>query len=153
MFLLEGEIEGIVSSRSSVEDVKRNWEDIKQLERDEKNQTGSLADVPLALPALPRAQKVQKRAAQVNFDWVDTQSVLDKVQEELDELREAMESGHAEDIKDEMGDVFFSCVNLARHLGLDAEETLRHSTAKFERAISKDGGRGRGRWRCIGSAE
>jgi ATP diphosphatase len=59
--------------------------------------------------------------------------VLDKVQEELDELREAMNSEHAEEIVDEMGDVLFSCTNLARHLGLDAEETLRHSTAKFER--------------------
>jgi ATP diphosphatase len=132
-----GEIEGVVFSRSSVEEIKRNWEDIKQLERDQKNQTGSLADVPLALPALPRAQKVQKRAAQVNFDWVNTQSVLDKVQEELDELREAMESGRAKDIKDEMGDIFFSFVNLARHLGLDAEETLRHSTSKFEQRFEK----------------
>lgn len=129
----EGEIEGIVSNRSSVEDVRRHWEEIKQLERDEKKQSGVLADVPRALPALPRAQKVQKRAAQVNFDWVDTHAVLDKVQEELDELREALNSEHAEGINDEMGDVLFSCVNLARHLGLDAEETLRHSTAKFER--------------------
>lgn len=129
----QGEIEGIVCSRSSVEEVKSNWERIKQLERERKNQPGILADVPRALPALPRAQKIQKRAAQVNFDWVDTHAVLDKVQEELNELREAMSSENTEAINDEMGDVFFSCVNLARHLGLDAEETLRHSTGKFER--------------------
>ena len=120
-----------------MEEIKRNWEDIKQLERNERNETDSLADIPLALPALPRAQKVQKRAAQVSFDWVETHAVLDKVQEELDELRQAMRGGHAEEIKDEMGDVFFSCVNLSRHLGLSAEETLRQSTSKFERRFKK----------------
>lgn len=132
-----GQIEGIVLKSSSVEEIKRNWEDIKQLERNERNETDSLADIPLALPALPRAQKVQKRAAQVSFDWVETHAVLDKVQEELDELRQAMRGEHAEEIKDEMGDVFFSCVNLSRHLGLSAEETLRQSTSKFERRFKK----------------
>lgn len=127
-----GDIEGIVSNRISVESVRRNWEEIKQTERNAKNQLSVLADVPRALPALPRAQKVQKRAAQVNFDWSDRNSVLDKIQEEVDELREAMNRQDAEDIEGEMGDVLFSCVNLARHLGLDAERTLRRSTAKFE---------------------
>ncbi len=123
------------------------WEAIKQSERISKNQSGVMADVPLALPALPRAQKVQKRAAQVNFDWVDSPAVLDKLQEELDELRRAMSENHTAAIHDEMGDVLFTCVNLARHLGLDAEESLRHATAKFERrfslmevAVAADGG-------------
>ena len=137
----QGNIEGIVSNRSSLESVRRSWEEIKQIERSEKNQPGALADVPRALPALPRAQKVQKRAAQVNFDWIDRNAVLDKVQEELNELREAMDSQHTAGIADEMGDVFFSCVNLARHLGLDAEETLRRSTAKFERRFRNMEGR------------
>ena len=89
----------------------------------------------MALPALPRAQKLQKRAAQVNFDWVDTPAVLDKLEEEIEELRQAMAAQNAAQIHDEMGDVLFSCVNLARHLGLDAEESLRCSSGKFERRV------------------
>ncbi len=143
----QGEIEGVVLERSSVAEVKQTWEAIKQSERNDKNRLGVLADVPLALPALPRAQKVQKRAAQVNFDWVDTAAVMEKLQEELDELRCAMAAQNAQDIHNEMGDILFTCVNLARHLGVDAEETLRHATGKFERrfslmeaAITADGG-------------
>ena len=127
-----GDIEGVVHERSTVDEVKHSWEAIKQGERDAKAQSGILADVPVALPALPRAQKLQKRAAQVNFDWVDATAVLDKVQEEIDELREAMAARVASDINEEMGDVLFSCVNLARHLGLDAESSLRSASAKFE---------------------
>ena len=127
-----GDIEGVVHERSTVDEVKHSWEAIKQSERDAKAQPGILADVPVALPALPRAQKLQKRAAQVNFDWVDATAVLDKVQEEIDELREAMAARVASDINEEMGDVLFSCVNLARHLGLDAESSLRSASAKFE---------------------
>ena len=97
---------------------------------------GVLADVPLALPALPRAQKVQKRAAQVRFDWVDAPAVLDKLQEEVEELRRAMSDQSAEAIHDEMGDLLFTCVNLARHLDLDAEESLRRATTKFEQRFS-----------------
>ena len=131
-----GEIEGVVSQRSSVEEVKSSWEEIKQSERDSKHQTGVLADVPLALPALPRAQKVQKRAAQVNFDWSGTSPVLEKLDEELSELRSAMDGATPEEIHEEMGDLLFTCVNLARHLGVDAEESLRHATRKFEQRFS-----------------
>ncbi len=131
-----GSIEGVVRQRSSVEEVRSTWEAIKQSEREKKNDLGVLADIPLALPALPRAQKVQKRAAQHNFDWVDTTAVLDKLQEELDELRRAMSGQQAEEIHEEVGDVLFTCVNLARHLGLDAEESLRHATVKFEQRFS-----------------
>lgn len=129
----DGELEGVVTASTSVEEVKRSWEAIKQDERKGKNKGGVLDDVPLALPALPRAQKLQKRAAQVGFDWQDPASVLDKLSEEINELRAAMASGDAVAIKDELGDVFFTGVNLARHLGLDAEDSLRHSSAKFER--------------------
>jgi ATP diphosphatase len=142
-----GEIEGVISERSSVEEVKSTWEAIKQSERNNKSQTGVLADVPLALPALPRAQKVQKRAAQVNFDWAGTSEVLNKLEEELGELRDAMASQKPDEIHEEMGDVLFTCVNLARHLELDAEASLRHATSKFERrfrvmeaAVEEDGG-------------
>jgi ATP diphosphatase len=141
-----GEIEGVISERSSVEEVQSTWEAIKQSERNNKSQTGVLADVPLALPALPRAQKVQKRAAQVNFDWAGTSEVLNKLEEELGELRDAMASQQPDEIHEEMGDVLFTCVNLARHLELDAEASLRHATSKFERrfrmmeAAAEEGG-------------
>ena len=127
-----GEIEGVVGDRSTVDEVKQSWETIKRSERRGRDQSEVLADIPLALPALSRAQKVQKRAAQVNFDWKDAASVFEKMSEELDELRHALSGGQPQDIHDEMGDVLFTCVNLARHLGLDAEESLRHSTDKFE---------------------
>lgn len=128
----DGCIEGVVDDRTSVEAVKQSWEAIKQDERKARSQSGVLADVPLALPALPRAQKLQKRAAQVNFDWADTPAVLAKLQEELEELREAMGLQDEAAVHEEMGDVLFSCVNLARHLGLDAETSLRNASGKFE---------------------
>ena len=128
-----GEIEGVVTDSSSVESVKASWEAIKRDERRAKSQGGVLADVPVALPALPRAQKLQKRAAQVNFDWSDTSAVLIKLEEEIAELREAMAAAEKDAIVEEMGDILFSCVNLSRHLGLDAEATLRRASGKFER--------------------
>lgn len=128
-----GEIEGVVPDRSSVESVKQSWEAIKREERREKSQVGVLADIPVALPALPRAQKLQKRAAQVNFDWPDAAAVLVKLEEEIAELRQAMQVGRQAAVEEEMGDILFTCVNLARHLGQDAETSLRHASAKFER--------------------
>ena len=144
---VEGAIDGVASHRSSVDEVSKSWELIKQDERNARHQRGVMADVPRALPALSRAQKVQKRAAQVNFDWADTASVVEKLQEELDELRCAMHAQQAAEINDEMGDVLFTCVNLARHLGLDAEKSLRAATHKFEKrfrvmeaSVAADGG-------------
>ncbi len=128
-----GEIEAVVSDRTGIESVNETWETIKQEERTAKSQLGILADIPLALPALPRAQKLQKRAARANFDWPDATAVLAKVEEEVAELRQAMEAGNRADIEGEMGDVLFSCVNLARHLKLDAEANLRQANSKFER--------------------
>jgi ATP diphosphatase len=127
-----GEIEGVVTERSSVDSVKASWEAIKRGERSAKSQGGVLADVPVALPALPRAQKLQKRAAQVNFDWSDASAVLAKLEEEIAELREAMAAGSEAGIEEEMGDILFSSVNLSRHLGLDAEASLRRASGKFE---------------------
>jgi ATP diphosphatase len=96
-----------------------------------------LADVPLALPALPRAQKLQKRAASVGFDWKSTSGVFEKLDEELNELRQAIKENSAPSIEDEIGDVLFTCVNLARHLGVDAEASLRRSSLKFEERFSQ----------------
>ncbi|MGH6901005.1 MAG: MazG family protein, partial [Geminicoccaceae bacterium] len=93
-----------------------------------------LDDVPLALPALARAAKLQRRAARVGFDWPQAAQVLDKIEEEIAELRaELKEPANVDRLSDEIGDLLFAAVNLARHLGIDAETALRRSNAKFER--------------------
>ena len=117
----------------AVEQVGVNWERIKQEERAQKNQTSVLDDVPVALPALSRALKLQKRAARVGFDWDNWRDVLVKMDEEKAELQEAIASGDRDEIADEMGDVLFCCVNLARFLEVDPETALRACNRKFER--------------------
>ena len=92
-----------------------------------------LDDVPAALPALSRAAKLQKRAAQVGFDWPDALPVVDKVREELDEVLEAMSENDAEAVAEEIGDLLFVVSNLARHLKVDPESALRAANGKFER--------------------
>ncbi|RLQ21506.1 nucleoside triphosphate pyrophosphohydrolase [Seongchinamella sediminis] len=129
----DGEIEGIVSGATSVDEVNASWEAIKARERGEREQHGVLDDVPVALPALPRAQKLQKRAAGVGFDWPDPLPVLAKLEEEIEELRQALAAGEAEAVRDEVGDLLFTCVNLSRQLKLDSEAALRASASKFER--------------------
>ncbi|WP_397451853.1 nucleoside triphosphate pyrophosphohydrolase [Pseudomonas sp. NA-150] len=123
--------------RLSEAQVKQRWEEIKAEERAAKaevpEQLSLLDDVPTALPALSRSAKLQKRAAQVGFDWPDALPVLDKVREELDEVLEAMADNDAEGIADEVGDLLFSVVNLARHLKVDPESALRAANRKFER--------------------
>lgn len=117
--------------------IKRRWEEIKAEERAEKaaapEQLSLPDDVPAALPALSRAAKLQKRAANVGFDWADATPVVAKIQEELDEVREAMANGQAAQVAEEVGDLLFVMVNLARHLQVDAEDALRQANAKFER--------------------
>ena len=116
--------------------VKSRWEEIKAEERAEKSEPEQLSlldDVPSALPALSRAAKLQKRAATVGFDWPDALPVLDKVREELDEVLQAMADGDADALEDEIGDLLFATVNLARHLKHDPENALRRANRKFER--------------------
>ncbi|WP_437882979.1 nucleoside triphosphate pyrophosphohydrolase [Pseudomonas sp. LRF_L74] len=117
--------------------VKERWEQIKAEERAEKaeapEQLSLLDDVPAVLPALSRAAKLQKRAAQVGFDWPEALPVVDKVREELDEVLEAMSQGEPEAIAEEVGDLLFVVTNLARHLKVDPEAALRSANAKFER--------------------
>jgi ATP diphosphatase len=113
------------------EDGHAQWEVIKAAERAEKEPDPSaLAGVAAALPALLRAEKLQKRAARTGFDWPDTVRVIDKIVEELDEVREA-ESQDARE--EEIGDLLFAVVNLARHLKIDPETALRKGNAKFDR--------------------
>ena len=117
--------------------VKQRWEEIKAEERAEKaaapEQLSLLDDVPQALPALSRAIKLQKRAAQVGFDWPEALPVVDKVREELDEVLEAMSENDPEAIAEEIGDLLFVVGNLARHLKVDPESALRAANGKFER--------------------
>jgi ATP diphosphatase len=117
----------------SEDQISQRWDEIKQQERGNKSQVGILDDVPRALPALNRAEKLQKRASQVGFDWADPLGVLDKIEEEIQELREAIASGKVERIQDEMGDLLFAQVNLARHLKVSSEQALRGTNQKFER--------------------
>ena len=116
----------------SAGEVKERWEQIKGEERQQKNQKGTLDDIPKALPALSRSQKLQKRAARVGFDWSEPDAVRGKVDEELGELAEAVFQGDSAAIESEVGDIFLAMVNLARHLGVDAEAALRHANRRFE---------------------
>lgn len=109
------------------------WEDRKAAERAARKKSATLDDVPLGLPALTRARKLQLRASRVGFDWDDVAEVKMKVLEELDELDEAVEQGARAAIAEEMGDLLFACVNWARHLDVDPESALRAASRKFER--------------------
>ena len=113
-------------------DIKQNWEVIKRQARAEKGQKSMLADIPLSIPALARAAKLQKRAASCGFDWPTIEGVVDKLDEEVGEAKAAILDGNKAAIEEELGDVLFSVVNLCRHLGVDAEGALRQSSRKFE---------------------
>ncbi len=111
------------------------WEEIKRPERAGKPAKAEslLDDVPRALPALTRAVKLQKRAAQVGFDWPSAVTVADKIAEESRELAEAAATGDPAKVHEEFGDLLFAMANLSRHLKLDPEDSLRAASAKFTR--------------------
>jgi len=112
----------------------QRWEDIKAKERRDKGEVAStLHGVTAGLPALTRAKKLQGRAARVGFDWPNVSQVLDKLDEELAEVREALDIGELDAIEDEIGDLLFVCVNLARHVKVEPETALRRANRKFER--------------------
>ena len=108
------------------------WHETKAREREAKAMTSVLDDIPNNLPAMTRAQKIQRRAANEGFDWSDHQGVFDKLDEETVELKQAIESNQAAEIEEELGDMFFTLVNLSRHFSVDAETSLRRSANKFE---------------------
>jgi len=124
---------GDQSRDKSAEQQTLDWETIKAAEREARARGGVLDDVALNLPALMRAEKLQKRAARVGFDWPDIGQVVDKIAEEARELAEARESLPQDKIAEEMGDLLFVMANLARHLKVDAETALRDANAKFVR--------------------
>lgn len=120
---------------------KQGWEDIKQAERaakGEQHDDSALAGVSRGLPEWKRALKLQERAARVGFDWPDERPVLDKLLEEVDEVRAEFADGRdPQRLQDEIGDVLFVVVNLARHAGVDFSQALRHASAKFERRFRR----------------
>ncbi len=123
----------------TAEAVKGLWENIKAEERAARGQKapgGALAGVPVALPALTRALKLQDKAGRVGFDWNDPRAVLAKIREEADEIEAELDRRDAAKAGSEVGDLLFAVVNLARHLGADPEGVLRATNAKFERRFA-----------------
>lgn len=122
-------------SVSGTEAVLVNWEQIKSGERAEKAQQSALDDIPRAMPALMRSDKIQKRCASVGFDWHTLGPVLDKVYEEIDEVMHEVKQAviDQQKLEEEIGDLLFATVNLSRHLGSKAEIALQKANDKFER--------------------
>lgn len=129
----DGTLNSVASDSIDQQAVKDNWQAIKQQERHKKGEQKILDDVPLALPALKRAAKLQKRAASVGFDWAEVAPVMDKVKEEFQELQQEIAKGDQKGVEEELGDLLFSCVNLARHCSVDPERALGLSNNKFKR--------------------
>jgi ATP diphosphatase len=125
------------SSGASVQSIKQTWEAKKAEERANRGQLDLFDDVPVGLPALSRAQKIQKRAVRVGFDWPSIDGVFDKVHEEIGELHAARADEDIDAILEEYGDLLFTMVSLARHLGIDSEQALRLATQKFEFRIGE----------------
>jgi len=122
----------------SVQEVKRNWQKIKDVERqDKKNGKNLFASIPRSLPALKRAQKITSIAATYGFDWKDTACVLEKLKEELQEFETAFGTQNNIAMEEELGDVLFTLVNVSRFLHVDAETVLSKATAKFLRRFTR----------------
>ena len=116
---------------SGVDDVLTNWDAIKRKTKGQKTTGDSMLSVPRELPALMRATKLQKKAADVGFDWNDVSGALDKVAEETAELRAAIENKDSVNMAEELGDILFSVVNVSRFIKVDAEEALTAASDKF----------------------
>ena len=112
---------------------QKSWEEIKQQERNKKSDLKSvLDDIPVSMPQLIRAKKIQKRAAAVGFDWDAIAPVVKKIEEELNELKEVIDTDlNAKNLEEELGDLLFSVVNLSRHIKVNSEDALRKSNQKF----------------------
>ncbi len=128
------------AAETTADAVVAGWDSIKAVEREAKGKAGRvLDDVPLALPGLTRAVKLQRRASRVGFDWGDVRLVLAKIREETDEIAEALDeeaSRRDAALADEIGDLLFAVANLARHAGIDPESAVRGTNAKFERRFA-----------------
>ena len=118
--------------------VRKSWEEIKAEEKAAKSKAAAdslpnslMNDIPLTLPGLSRAVKIQNRAARIGFDWPDIEPVFDKLHEEIDEVRAAITSGAKDEMEDEVGDLLFVVANIARHLKIDPEKAVRRTNGKF----------------------
>lgn len=119
----------------TAEQVERNWELIKNAEREANAQGAAVSlmdDIATAMPAMDRAAKLQKRAASIGFDWTSPAQVLAKLHEESNELQEAIDNGDSNQQHAEFGDILFTCINLARHLKIDPNASLRDAGKRFE---------------------
>jgi len=124
----------------SEQQIHKAWEDQKHQERKNKNvseKASLLDDIPKALPELKRAQKIQKRVAKQGFDWTQIEQVWEKLREESDEVKLAAKQDDKKAIEEEIGDLLFVCVNLARHYKVDADIALRQANQKFEKRFRK----------------
>lgn len=121
---------------SGVAEVKANWEEIKATVENKKKVSGFFDGIPQSMPALRQAQEMTKRASLVGFDWENVGQVLDKIDEEMGELRQAMRGKNPERIHEEMGDLLFSIVNLARFVNTEAEDALRDTLVKFKKRFA-----------------
>lgn len=119
------------------EDVLKNWEEIKLKEKGVRPRKSLLDGIPRSLPALLHSRRLQERAAEVGFDWEDVDGVIDKFEEEAEEMRDAIKSGDRDKMTDELGDLLFALVNVGRWLGINPEEALRRTGAKFTRRFQQ----------------
>ncbi len=121
---------------NSTGDVLKNWDDIKRQTKSQKTQSEAMAAIPATYPALMKAQKVQSKAKKAGFDWDNSEGAFLKIQEETEELKEALQSGDSLRVEDELGDLLFSAVNVARFCHCDAETALEKATQKFMRRFT-----------------
>ena len=121
----------------TVDDVLTNWDAIKRSTKGQKSTSEAIDSIPRELPALMRAAKVQHKAAKAGFDWTEVSGALDRLSEEIEELKEAIANGEQSAISDELGDVLFSAVNVSRFVDVEAEEALTNSTDKFVSRFKK----------------
>lgn len=115
----------------NVDEALSSWDAVKLKTKGMKKQSQSMSSIPVELPALMRAQKVQSKAAKVGFDWEDSDGAFSKIREEINELINAIDRNNQSEIEDEFGDVLFSCVNVSRFINVDSEEALTKATDKF----------------------
>ena len=121
----------------TTEQVLKNWDAIKMRTKSQKSQTQAMENISKALPSLMRSSKIQQKAAKVGFDWQDVNGALEKLDEECTELKEAIKNNDVENQKEELGDVLFSVVNVARFLNIDSEHALYDACDKFTNRFSK----------------
>ena len=129
------------------DEVLSNWDAIKRADRGQQSAASAMDGIPRGLPGLMRSEKIQGKAAKLGFDWPEVSGAMDKLREEVSELQEGIDAGDVENIKEELGDVLFSAVNVARFYKLDCEELLHAACEKFIRRFRylEEGAAGRGK--------